>query len=173
MANGVNVFLLFTLIVSITGTVEDFTKFIPPKIHISSSDEPSEYPSIIDSLRLDYLTLEKSLWQLIESGIDTAFVLEQVHIVHLTFFNESFHEQSVYLNDIDTEHLQLFNAIDVINRTAAVLLKNYLHKNPLKFNEGITFEVAKHQINLTEQLDNIENITEYTDFLLSIKNVSV
>lgn len=130
-------------------------------------------PSLIDSLRRHYLALENDLWHLMNSGIDTAYILEQMHIVHLTFFGENFRELNITFADyaIDRQN-QLASMFAEINRTVEMVMKNSLHKNPLAFNEIASIDAARHQLNLTYQIDTLHNIAGSQDFYETIKSVS-
>lgn len=130
-------------------------------------------PSLIDALQQRYLALERDLWHIIDSGIDSAYVLEQIHSVHLNFFAERFGEYNVTFADYALDHqIQLFKAVSNINRNIAMVIKNSLKKNPLAFNERATIDMAQLQLDLTHQIDAIINITASPDFYVTIKNVS-
>lgn len=130
-------------------------------------------PSQVDARRQRYLALEIDLWHLIDSGIDSAYVLEQIHDVHLRFFSEHFGELNVTFNDyaIDRQ-TQLFRAVGDINRTVSMVIKNSLRQNPLAFDEKATINTAQLQLDLTHQINTIVSITGSSDFYTTIKNVS-
>lgn len=142
--------------------------------YLKSSSQPSANTvTLIDSRRRHYLTLENDLWHLMESGIDTAYVLEQVHIVHWTFFGESFREFKVTFNDYAADHqAQLLSAVDDINRMVVMAIKNSLHKNPLEFDERASIAVAQRHLNLTCHIDTLFTSTGSTEFYETIQNVS-
>ncbi|XP_055324696.1 uncharacterized protein LOC129579082 isoform X2 [Sitodiplosis mosellana] len=147
------------------GKVKDGKKPLP------SSPLPSVAPALIDSLRRHYLALENDLWHLIESGIDTAYVLEQIHIVHRIFFDESFREFNVTFNDYAADRqTQLLSAVDDITQTVAMAMKNCLHQNPLAFDELASIDAARSQLNLTHQINALFVITGSTDFYETIQN---
>lgn len=140
---------------------------------LTPSSQSSDAPALIDSLRRHYLALENDLWHLIESGIDTAYVLEQTQIVYRTFFSEPFREFNVTFNDYAADRqTQLLSAVDDIRRTVAMAMKNCLHQNPLAFDEAATIGAARRQLNLTHQIDTLFAITGSTDFYETIQNVS-
>lgn len=166
--------LLFvsSLVVSMTDPREKNANDLQKPLVPSSLPSPMT-PVLIDSLRRHYLALENDLWHLMESGIDTAYVLEQIHIVHWTFFGERFREFNVTFNDYAADRqTQLFSVVDDINRTVAMTLKNCLHQNPLAFDENDAIEAARRQLNLTYQIDILFAITGSTDFYETIQNVS-
>lgn len=130
-------------------------------------------PGRIDTLRWNYLALEHDLWTLMDSGIDTAYVLEQIHIVHLKVFGERFGEFNVSFNDCAAEHqFQLKHTIAEINRTISIVIKNYLHQNPLAFDEMESIAIGNRQRNLTNQLDLLFGVAGSSEFFETIKSVS-
>lgn len=133
----------------------------------------SASPALIDSLRRHYLALESDLWHLIDSGIDTAYVLDQIHIVHLTFFGERFREFNVSFEDyaIDRQ-TQLVTVVAEINQTIALVVKKSLHQHPLAYDEAASIDVARRQRNLTHHIDMLFDITGSIDFYETIKSVS-
>lgn len=154
--------------------VNDLQKHLSPSPLPSSNKKlPSVVPVLIDSLRRHYLALENDLWHLILSGIDTAYVLEQIHIVHWTFFGENFREYNVTFNDYAADRqTQLLSTVNDINRTVAMAVKNCLHQNPLAFDEKASIDAALRQLNLTYQIDTLFAITGSVDFYETIQNVS-
>lgn len=138
----------------------------------SSSNDLQLAPTLIDRLRIDYLRLERDLWNLIYIENDAVVSLEAVHKAHLSFFRADFGENRVPLDEIDPDHLQLYHAFATINRTVSVLVKNYLHSNPLRFDKRRTIAICRQLSNLTYHLDGINNVAVDTDLLNTIKNVS-
>lgn len=129
-------------------------------------------PTLIDHLRLDYIRRERDLWNLIYIENDATLSLEAVHKQHLSFFRSDFGEQGVQLDEVDPDHLELFHAIAAINRTVAVLVRNYLHANPRRFDQKRTIAICRQLSNLTYHLDGVNNVMADTDFFNTIKNVS-
>lgn len=129
-------------------------------------------PSLIDRLRLDYIVLERDLWNLIYLENDKSVSLEAVHKAHLSFFRSDFGESHVPLDEIDPDHLQLYHAFSAINRTVSVVVKNYLHSNPLRFDQKRTLAICRQLANLTYHLDGMNAVMADTDFFNTIKNVS-
>lgn len=130
-------------------------------------------PALIDSLRQHYLALETDLWHLMDSGIDTAYVLEQMNIVHITFFGEKFREFNITFDDYAIDrHSQLVSIFGEINRTISMVMKSSLHQNPLAFDEISSIDAARHQLDLTHQIDTLHDIAGSKDFYETIKNVS-
>lgn len=138
----------------------------------SSPNDFHSAPTLIDRLRIDYLRLERDLWNLIYIENDAVVSLEAVHKAHLSFFRADFGENQVPLDEIDPDHLQLFHAFATINRTVSVLVKNYLHSNPLRFDKRRTIAICRQLSNLTYHLDAINNVAVDTDLLITMKNVS-
>lgn len=130
-------------------------------------------PALIDFMRKHYLKLEENLWELFDSGIDIAYVLERIHVGHLKFFGERFGERNVSFDDCTVEHkFQLKVAIDEIDRTVSIAVKNYLHENQLAFNERESIAMARQQLNLTKQMNELFATSGSIDYYQTIKNVS-
>lgn len=144
-----------------------------PFINFVELRSAANEPSLVDSLRRHYLSLDADLWKLIASGTDISFVLTQIHIIHRTFLSENFHEFNVQLASTDEQQLKLFDSFNAINTSVSVLLKNYLHTNPLEFDEKKSLRVAQIQENQTQHLDIIFNVTGLTDFYRIIQAVSI
>ncbi|XP_031620531.1 uncharacterized protein LOC116339051 isoform X2 [Contarinia nasturtii] len=127
--------------------------------------------SLIDSIRRHYLALEIDLWHLMDSGIDTAYILQQMHNIHLTFFGEHFREFNVTFNDYAVDRqTQLISIIDTVNGFVSMTTNKCLHQNPLEFNETAAIEMAQRQLNLTHQIDRLFTLTETMDFYETIRN---
>lgn len=143
------------------------------KERLMESSQPT-VPALIDSLRRHYLALESDLWHLIDSGIDTAYVLDQIHIVHLTFFGERFREFNVSFEDyaIDRQ-TQLATIAAEINQTISMVVEKSLHQHPLAYDEAASIDVARRQRNLTHHIDTLFNITGSMEFYETIKHVSL
>lgn len=169
------VLLVFGTSVFMSNALERFSESsLQPHVFAPASNPQKPVsPTLTDYLRLHYLSLEESLWQLMESGTDNAFVLEQIHAVHLTFFKERFGEFNVPLDAPDPYERQLQNVIRAVNRTVTYLIEHCLQTNPLEFDELEVITSARRQFNFTTKLDLIHNVTEFTDFFQTIKNVSV
>lgn len=169
--------LLFVpvLVVSMSDPREKTVNIMQKPLTSSPSPIPklTVVPVLIDSLRRHYLMLENDLWHLIESGIDTAYVLEQIHIVHSTFFGEDFREFNVTFYDYAVDRqAQLLSTVDDINRTVAMAVQNCLHQNPLAFDEIASIDAARRHLNLTYQIDTLFTIAGSMDFYETIQNVS-
>lgn len=104
-------------------------------LSVPTSNNLHIVPSMIDELRLDYLRLERDLWNLIYIENNAAISLEALHKTYLSFFLSEFGEKHMPLDEINPDHLRLFHAVAVVNRTASVMVKNYLHTNPLRFDK--------------------------------------
>lgn len=160
--------LLLMFIGSIAGS--SIQKPIEDQLKDANISQP---PALIDFMRNNYLKLEENLWELFDSGIDIAYVLEQMHVVHLKFFGERFGERNVSFDDCSVEHkFQLKVAIDEINRTVSIVVNNYLHEHPLAFNERESIAMARRQLNLTKQMDQIFATSGSIDYYRTINNVS-
>lgn len=138
-----------------------------------TSSLPQQNPLLIDSLRRRYLALEHDLWNLMDSGIDTAYVLEQIHLVHLRLFHDHFNEFNVTFYDYAVDRqTQLLDIVSNINRTVSLIEHYSLRQNPLSFDEDQTINAARYQLNLTDQINTLYEITEPRNFYETIKNVS-
>lgn len=135
---------------------------------------PPVNPVLIESLRQHYIALESDLWHLMDSGIDTAYILEQMHITHLRFFDEHFYLFNVTFNDfaVDRQN-QLASIVDDIHGIETIVVKNSLRQNPSAFDENVSINAARHQLNLTHQIDTLFDITDTKEFYETIRNVSV
>lgn len=128
---------------------------------------------LIDSIRQHYLGLENDLWHLIDSGIDTAYVLDRIHTVHLQFFVEHFGELNVSFCDYAFDRqMELSEAVSSINQTVSLVLEKSLRQNPLAFDEKATIETNRRQVELTYQLEMLFNMTGKSEFYETIQRVS-
>lgn len=141
---------------------------------LSTQSPPQPIPVLIDSIRQHYLALEIDLWNLIDSVSDTAYVLSQIHGIHLNFFDQSFGEVNVTFDDYAFDRqTQLLNIVASINRTVSMVVKNSLRENSLSFHEKAAMDTNRYQIDLTNEMDMLFNLTTTEDFYDTIERVSV
>lgn len=144
-----------------------------PQHVMAVSPKSIRAPVLIDSIRQHYLGLENDLWSLMDSGIDSAYVLDRIHTVHLQFFVENFGELNVTFCDYAFDRqIELFDAVSSINQTISLVLEKSLRQNPLAFDEKATIETNRHQIDLTQQLEILFNMTGTSEFYETIQRVS-
>lgn len=129
--------------------------------------------SVIDALRQRYLSLEKSLWHVVDGGFENSYALQQVHSGHRTFLTENFYEKGAYLSILDHEQRPIFDCINRINVSVSDTLRSYLRTSPRYYNEADAITSARLNANLTYHLDLIFNTTGATDFYKVIRNVSI
>lgn len=125
----------------------------------------------VDMLTARYLTLEKALWQVIRGGSESSNIVQRIHDIHLTFFDEEFNEFGVPFELYDPDQKILHTAINHINMTADVVSDMYLQKkvDDSRRHQIITF--ARYGVNMTSHMDKIFNVTENNDFFKSIATV--
>lgn len=139
----------------------------------STSNQPAPGPSIVDVHRQRYLSLEKALWHVIDSGLEEAYVLQQIHSGHRTFLTDNYHEKNVYLSLFDPDHRKLFDAINRINVSVADTVRSYLHTSSRYYNERDSITIARLNQNLTYQMEQIFNASGESDFYRIVRNVSI
>lgn len=133
-------------------------------------------PSLIDTMRKDYLKVEKNLWQFIDnskSDLDTIYVLEQVHLRHESFFKTDFAVKKVFLSILDPREHGVVNAIQSVDSAVEVLLGKYLHNDSADFSETEAVMVSRHQIHFVKEIDGIYNVTGLSDFFTEVRNVGI
>lgn len=129
-------------------------------------------PMLLDVMRQHYFTVEDALWHLIESGMEQSYVLHQIHSGHRTFLRDNFLEKNCYFSTFDPDQHILRNAIREINQTVEDTVDNYLHSNRQFFRETDALAISARNINLTYQLDKLNEISGTNDFYITIRNVS-
>lgn len=165
--------LALALSVSVMSTAEHREKSVHENQKHLKSARSKQTPVKIDSIRQYYLTLENDLWSLMDSGIDTAYILGQIHSVHLNFLRPHFGEFNVSFGDAAFDRqTQLLDTVSNINQTVAFALKNSLRENPLGFDEQAAIETNRYQIDLTHQIDLLFNMTGTHEFFETIQKVS-
>lgn len=165
--------LAVVLFVSVMSTAKYREKSVNENRERISSVWSDPIPVLIDSVRQHYLMLEYDLWSLMDSGIDTAYILEKIHSVHLKLFGEYFHEFHVSFGDYAFDRqAQLSDIVSNINQTIAFVVKNSLRENPLGFDEQAAIDTNRYQIDLTHQIDMLFNMTGTHEFFETIQKVS-
>ena len=140
--------------------------------YVMSYQEAKEQATLVDSQRQRYLSLESALWHIIQSGMDQAYVLQQIHSGHRTFLQSNFGEKNVYLSNFDPDHRAIIEAIQRVNASSWNTVDNYLHTNTRLFNEREALRISNENGNLTYHLDRLHNVTGRSDFYRVIRNVS-
>lgn len=166
---------LLTLVVSglVMSTAQYREKSVNENRKHLISVRSKSIPVLIDSMRQHYLTLEHDLWGLMDSGIDTAYILEKIHSTHLTLFGQHFGEFNVTFDDYAFDRqTQLLGIMSNINQTIAFVVKNSLRENPLGFDEQAAISTNRYQIDLTHQMYQLFNMTGTQEFFETIQKVS-
>lgn len=127
---------------------------------------------IIDAQRQRYLSLEKSLWHVVDGGLERDYVLQQVHSGHRTFLEQNFQEKGSYLSVLDHEQRPLFDSLNRINVSVSDTLRSYLRTSTRYYNEPDAITAARLNGNLTHHIEVIYNITGPAEFYRTIRNVS-
>lgn len=129
-------------------------------------------PTLLDVMRQRYFGIEDAIWQLIDSGLEDSYVLQQMHSGHRTFLRENFLETSCYLSTFDPEQRVLLDAIKNINQSVSNTVDNYLHSSRQFFRETDALAISSRNRNLTYHLDKLFEVTGTNDFYITIRNVS-
>lgn len=169
-------FLLVLTLSALTMSKAQFNEksVIENRKHSTLMQQPQSNPVLIDSIRHHYITLENDLWNLIDGGIDTAYVLEQIHGAHLKFFDQPFREFNITFEDYSFDRrTQLLDIVSDINKTVSVVVKNSLRENSLSFTEKAAIDTNRYQIDLNDQIDTLFNTTSTKEFYETIKKVSL
>lgn len=130
-------------------------------------------PTLLDTLRERYFSIEDALWHAISSGMEKAYALQQIHSGHLAFLRDNFNEKSCYFSTFDPEEGALFESIQKINQSVSTTVTNYLHSNRRQFNEPESLLIGGRNLNLTYHLDKIFEITGTKEFYFTVRNVSI
>lgn len=149
------------LVICLTGTV--FTK----NVH------NSQPPTLVDVLRQRYFNIEDALWHVINSGMEQSYVLQQIHSGHRTFLRDDFAEKKCYFSTFDPDQQVLSDAIKEINLSVTTTVENYLHSSRRLFRESDSLAISARNLNLTDKLDKLFEITGTSDFYMTIRNVSI
>lgn len=130
-------------------------------------------PTLLDTLRERYFSIEDALWHAISSGMDRSYALQQIHSGHLAFLRDNFNEKSCYFSTFDPEEGALFETIQQINQSVSTTVTNYLHSNRRQFNEPESLLISGRNLNLTYHLDKIFELTGTKEFYFTVRNVSI
>lgn len=86
------------------------------------SNDSQVGPTLIDQLRINYLKLDRDLWDDIKfhltentTKIDDYSMFDQIRNRHLQFLSQNFHEFGIELNLCEREDELIFDAINKIN----------------------------------------------------------
>lgn len=134
--------------------------------------EPTFQPIFIEVLQQRYLLLEDALWNVIVSGLEQSYVLQQIHNGHHTFFLGNFSVHNCYLSTFDPQQSIVSDAMNSINRSATDTVNSYLHSSGHSFSERDALSISVRNQNLTYQLDVLFDKMLSSDFLTIIRNVS-
>lgn len=127
----------------------------------------------IDELRFRYLQLEQALWEIMPSGLDHNFILQQIHKTHKTFLMENFDERGIELSLFDRPQLLLYDDISHINLTIKNINEKYLQRNYDSVTEREMIEFSRNGINFTQKINRIFNLTNSQEFFQGMINVSI
>lgn len=130
-------------------------------------------PTLLDTLRERYFSIEDALWHAINSGMEKTYALQQIHSGHLTFLRDNFNEKSSYFSTFDPEEGAIFQSIQQINQSVSTTVTNYLHSNRLQFHEPEALLISSRNLNLTYHLDKIFELTGTKEFYFTVRNVSM
>lgn len=133
----------------------------------------SNPPTLVDVMRQRYFSIEDALWHVISSGMEQSYVLQQIHSGHRTFLRDNFAEKNCYFSTFDPDQQVLFDAIKEINLLATNTVQNYLHSSRSLFRESDSLAISARNLNLTDKLDKLFEITGTSDFYMTIRNVSI
>lgn len=140
---------------------------------IFTKDVQNIPPTHLDVMRQRYFSIEDALWHAINSGMDLSQVLQQIHSGHRTFLRDNFSERNCYFSTFDPDQRVLFETIQKINDSVTTTVENYLHSSRIRFRETDSLAISARNLNLTDQLDKLFEITGTTDFYSTIRNVSI
>lgn len=130
-------------------------------------------PTLLNLLRDQYLSTENTLWSTIASGLETDYVLQQIHSGHANFLSNNFQEIHCYLSTFDPEQRVVHDAIVKISNAVNNTVNRYLHTTRRLFNEGESLSISVVNRDLSKQLDQIYAITGESDFYDTLKMVRV
>lgn len=135
-------------------------------------DESQYEPTFIDQKRIDYLKLERDLWNDIKFHVcenttknDDYSMLDQLRNHHLQFLSQNFHDFGVELNLFEPEDEIIFDAINKINYSVDHARLKYLKDfNDLQDELKIIL-IAQDHLDLTPQMNYLfEFIASYGEY---------
>lgn len=134
--------------------------------------EPTYQPIFIEVLQQRYFLLEDAMWNVIVSGLEQSYVLQQIYDGHRTFFLGNFTVHNCYLSTFDPHQSVIYDAMNAINRSAVDTIEKYLQTSAFTFSERDALALSVRNQNLTYQLDVLFDKMVNTDFLTVVRNVS-
>lgn len=149
-----------------TTTIKSYSNMFTKEVRTSFP------PTLLDTLRERYFSIEDALWHAINSGMDRNYALQQIHSGHLALLRDNFNEKSCYFSTFDPEEGALFETIQQINQSVSTTVTNYLHSNRRQFNEPESLLISGKNLNLTYHLDKIYELTGIKEFYFTVRNVS-
>lgn len=135
--------------------------------------EPTYPPIFIEVLQQRYFLLEDAMWNVIASGLEQSYVLDQIHKGHQSFFLGNFTVHNCYLSTFDPHQSVIYDAMNAINRSTVETIDRYLQTSAYSFGERDALALSVRNQNLTYQLDVLFNKMMDSDFLTIVRNVSV
>lgn len=138
----------------------------------NTRDKETFQPILVEVLQQRYLLLEDALWNVIVSGLEQSYVLEQIHNGHHTFFLGNFSVHHCYLSTFDPQQSIVSDAMNSINRSATDTVASYLRASGHSYSERDALSISVRNQNLTYQLDVLFDKMLSSDFLTIIRNVS-
>lgn len=138
----------------------------------SSNTNGNQPPILLDILRQRYFSIEDAIWNVINSGLDQSYALQQIHSGHKDFLRQDFLEKSCYFSNFDPEQGILYDAIQRINQSVETTEENYLHSSRQFFRETDALAISSRNLNLTYYFDRLIEIAGTSDFYMTIRRVS-
>lgn len=139
------------------------------KTSTSNNNPP---PTRLDVMRQRYFSIEDAMWNVIDSGTDQSYVVQQIHSGHLDFLREDFLEKSCYFSTFDPEQRVLYDAIQCINQSVDITVENYLHQSRKFQRETDALAISARNLNLTYYFDRLIEVAGNSDFYATIRSVS-
>lgn len=130
-------------------------------------------PTLLDLLRDKFLTLEDTLWTVMNSGLEPSYVLQQIHSGVRTFLTNDFQERFCYFSTFDPEQRVIHDIIRLVNDAVNRTVAEHLFVTRRQFNEMRTLENSAINRDLTKQLDQVFEITGTSDFFNTLKRVNM
>lgn len=137
-------------------------------------------PTFIDQMRIDYLKLERDLWNDIKFHVfentttnDDFSMLDQLRNHHLQFLSKNFYEFGIELNLFEREDEIIFDAINKINYSVVHARLKYLKDfNDLQNQLKIVL-IAQDHLDLTPQMNYLfEFIASYGEYFQFVSSRS-
>lgn len=129
-------------------------------------------PTFIDQLRIDYLKLERDLWNDIKFHLyenttrnDDNSMIDQIRNHHLQFLSQNFHDYAIELNLFEREDEIIFDAINKINYSVDIARLKYLKDFTDLQDELKMILIAQDHLDLTPEMNYLfEFIATYGEY---------